>query len=263
MKSLHHIQKILLVFESEQIPDLILVEPSYIHRNQIITETESKKEGLKFKSRPQIRIEQIKYLQGFLTKHPIQSKRNYALINNAELMNESSNNALLKTLEDAQRSTVIMINNRYEKTINTIISRSQIISFNRLSLDNIKNIFDNQKENNIDRNLLLLSNGSPGEIMKNIEILENIPGSIISYFNDDNNKDYFKSLEISNLISKELDVSEQLWLIRFIQTSIWSKKLNIELINILEIMAQQIKKNVNPRNVWETGLLKMKNQITL
>lgn len=60
-------------------------------------------------ARPIISLEQIKELQQRLSRRPVLAARTVAIINGAGLLNEKAANALLKTVEEPNPGTVIML----------------------------------------------------------------------------------------------------------------------------------------------------------
>jgi DNA polymerase-3 subunit delta' len=110
-------------------------------------------------------------------------------------MNESSQNALLKVLEEPpQYATIILTVQNPGRIINTIHSRCTKVNFNSLSLEDIKSILNN---NEIDSELYEYSCGSAGKMQK---ILDS------SYINliKDLEEAIFKTnlLEMNDAISK-------------------------------------------------------------
>lgn len=79
-----------------------------------------------------IKKEQLEELQReFMTKSIVGNKKVY-IINNAEKLNVSSSNSLLKFLEEPPEGIVaILITNNMYQLLNTIISRCQILSFKK------------------------------------------------------------------------------------------------------------------------------------
>ncbi len=90
----------------------------------------------------------------FLTNTEANDK-NFVIIDNADLLNFNSFNALLKTLEEPPEDTIIiMIVENIKKLPKTITSRCNLLKFNDLT---IKDLLDFSKKNemNIDKNFLL------------------------------------------------------------------------------------------------------------
>ena len=79
-----------------------------------------------------IKKEQLEELQReFMTKSIVGNKKVY-IINNAEKLNVSSSNSLLKFLEEPPEGIIaILITNNMYQLLNTIISRCQILSFKK------------------------------------------------------------------------------------------------------------------------------------
>ena len=64
-------------------------------------------------------------------------------------------------------------------------------------------------------------------------------------------------LEISKLISEQLEIDQQICLANFIQIIWWRKTKNIDLIKKLENLKLHLRKNIHPRLAWEITFLKM------
>ena len=104
--------------------------------------------------------------------------------------------------------------------------------------------------------LINTSNGSPNQLLKNIEILNDFSDEIISklYFPI---KNTLEILEISKLIAEKLEIYQQICLVNIIQTIWWRETKNIDLIKKLEKLKNLLKKNIQPRLTWEITLLKI------
>jgi DNA polymerase-3 subunit delta' len=94
------------------------------------------------------------------------SKKTFIIIDNAELLNFNSLNALLKTIEEPPQDTVIVIiTHNLKKLPKTIISRCMRLRFNDLNFNDFKK-FCEENLNNLDEKKILelykVSNGSPG-----------------------------------------------------------------------------------------------------
>ena len=66
--------------ESNNHPDLLWIEPSYIVQGKTISQTKAKSENITIKSQPQIRLNQIKDIIEFLGKKPFGAERSIVLI---------------------------------------------------------------------------------------------------------------------------------------------------------------------------------------
>ena len=78
----------------------------------------------------QIEVEKIRGLQKDLSLFPFKSRYKIALVEEAQLMNSTAANALLKTLEEPGRtSLIILVSSDASSMLETIKSRCQIVSF--------------------------------------------------------------------------------------------------------------------------------------
>jgi len=121
----------------------------------------------------QIKIEQVRSLKDKQELTPTVSKWKTVIVNPADSMNISSNNSLLKLLEEPQDNTLIILISAYpEKLPITIISRCQQLVFsltdNNTALQYIQNLGLSADQDNIER-LLKLAKSAP---LKVIELLE-------------------------------------------------------------------------------------------
>lgn len=92
-----------------------------------------------------ISIKQIKETRRHLSLSSYNSQYKFAIIDRAELMNSESANALLKTLEEPQDNTIlILITTKPDLLPKTIISRLQEIRFRSVSLNEISKGFINK-----------------------------------------------------------------------------------------------------------------------
>ena len=90
----------------------------------------------------------------FLTNTEANDK-NFVIIDNADLLNFNSFNALLKTLEEPPKDTIIiLIVENIKKLPKTIISRCNLLKFNDLAVQDLLE-FSRKNELNIDKNFLL------------------------------------------------------------------------------------------------------------
>ena len=108
--------------EKNQFPDLFILE--------------------KDKEKRDIDIEKIRDLKKNLSFKPYNSKQKIAIIDDAHLMNISSQNALLKTLEEPfgfGETIIFLITDKPKQLLETILSRVQKVKFFNLSQEEIKN----------------------------------------------------------------------------------------------------------------------------
>ena len=252
--------------ENNNHPDVLWIEPTYIYQKKLITKTIAEKEKISFRALPQIRLEQIKNVKSFFSKKPIKSNLCMVVIEDIEMMNEAAANSLLKTLEEPKNGLFILITAKPESIIHTIRSRCQQIIFNRLSTSELQKVFqENDKFKSIDRSilkdqkeLLVLGNGSPGSILKNIEFWQNIPEKIWPSIQSLPYKNPVDSLSTAKEVTESLDYQQQIWLISWIQQNLWEKEMSLESIKVLEKLKSNIQSFVNQRLAWEIALLQLK-----
>ena len=245
-------------------PDLLWIEPSYIVQGKSISQEKAKLESLRIKSRPQIRLNQIKEIIEFLGKKPLESIRSIVIIEDIEKMNESASNALLKTLEEPSTGLFILLTERPEKLLSTIRSRCQIVPFIRLNDKQLTKIIQKSEiSQNLHtipsekiKDLISFSNGSPGRFLTNIQYWLDISNVL------DNNleiklRNKIDILSLAKVITDELDIEQQLWFIDFQQNIIWEKENNTKIIQKLEELRKQLITYVQPRLAWEVALLEI------
>ena len=149
----------------ENHPDFLWVEPTYLHQGKLLTVAEAAEAGLKRRARPQIRLEQVRDISRFLTRPPLEAPRCVVAIAQAETMAEAAANALLKTLEEPGKATLILIAPSPDSLLPTLVSRCQRIPFYRLSPEAIKQVLEKEGHAEGFKNLAVLemAQGSPGQ----------------------------------------------------------------------------------------------------
>lgn len=161
-------------------PDLLWVEPTYLHQGKRLSAAEAAELNLKRKAAPQIRIEQIREISLFLSRPPLESDRSIVVIEQAETMAEPAANSLLKTLEEPGRATIILIAPSVESLLPTLVSRCQIIPFVRLSREAIAQILQlgDQTELLQSQDVMALAQGSVSSAIEAHQQLELIPDEL-------------------------------------------------------------------------------------
>ena len=243
-------------------PDFLIIKP-----DSLLTAKTSKNidlEKIKKSGSEIIKIAQIRDIKTFIGQKSIASKKKIVLIVDAHLLNEAASNCLLKTLEEPNNGIFILLTSKLNLLINTIISRCQIIRFKSFSNKQIDSIIkDNLDPSKYSINkklkfedLIYSSNGSPGQLLKNIEIWNQFSDEIISKL-DSPIQNILKILEVSQFISEQLEIDQQIHLINLIQIIWWRKTKNINLVKKLENLKFYLRKNIHPRIAWETIFLKI------
>ena len=250
--------------ESNNHPDLLWIEPSYTVQGKSISQTKARAESISMKSPPQIRLNQIKEIIGFLSKKPFESERSIVIIEDIERINESASNALLKTLEDTNTGLFILITKRPEKLLSTIRSRCQVVPFTRLNDHHVDRIIQkleiSQQRENITnekiKELIDFSYGSPGRYLINLQIWLGISSQLRQKL-EIKLDNQIELLKLAKEITDELNMEQQLWLIDFQQNRIWIKEKNSYLVEKLEQLRKQLIGYVQPRLAWEVTLLEV------
>ena len=117
------------------------------------------------KIRNYITIDQIRNLENFIYQSTIDNLPKFIIIDTADDLNNSSSNALLKILEEPKKNTYfILISNQLSLLIPTIRSRCVKFKFTNPTIDQFKEIINNNTQiEDTDLNILYdISNNSPG-----------------------------------------------------------------------------------------------------
>ena len=243
-------------------PDFLIIEP-----DSLLVAKSSKSSVLEKKTKNGseiIKIAQIRNIKTFLGQKSINSEKKIVLIIDAHLLNEAASNCLLKTLEEPCNGIFILLTSKLNLLLDTIISRCQIVRFRSFSSEKIKFILKeylNTSKLNINtklkfEDLINSANGSPNQLLKNIEIWNDFSDEILSKL-DSPIKNSLEILEISKLISEQLEIYQQICLVNFIQIIWWRKTKNGDIVKKLENLKFHLRKNVQPRLAWEITFLKI------
>ena len=172
----------------------------------------------------------------FLSKTPSISKNKVAVIVNAQTMNDESQNALLKSLEEpSPNSYIIMITNRPKCLLNTIYSRCQVINIPSLKIDDLNKWLINNGVSDVNA-LDFPSFTSPLKILEELENNQHLNFKqfikIITEFifnNSDTNS------TIKNIISLDIDLIMKInYLIEFLKIILKSRLLSEDLSGVFK-----------------------------
>ncbi len=243
-------------------PDFLIIEPESL----TATKSSGSSDLTKIiKSGSEIiKIAQIRNIKTFLSQKSINSEKKIVLIIDAHLLNEAASNCLLKTLEEPSNGIFILLTSKLNLLLDTIISRCQIVRFRSFSSEEIKFILKEYLDNsklNINtklnfKDLINSANGSPNQVVKNIEIWNSFSDEITSKL-DSPIKNSLEILEISKLISEKLEIYQQISLVNLIQNIWWRKTKNIGLVKKLENLKYLLRQNIQPRLGWEITFLRI------
>ena len=70
-------------------------------------------------------------------------------------------------------------------------------------------------------------------------------------------KDNLKILNISKIITEDLEIDQQVFLANFIQKKYWENTKNKNIITVLEKLKVNLRDLITPRLCWEVALLKI------
>lgn len=252
-------------------PDYLLVE------QEINLKTDKLKKN--------IDVDQIRDVRTFLTQTGFLGGYKIVIIDNAERLNNSSANVILKTLEEPKGKTVLfLITRNYDLFLPTIKSRCQLINFNTVNKEIIKNNIKHNDEVLIDE-MVRLSGGKPGMVQNWIQDLESYneyKKEVIRFITLFHRPFYEKLEKIEDIFGKKTDHTDHIAgrekLIKIMD--IWQSilrglihsnnglietklKLNIGDKTVLKIMNRlgearlQLEHNIHPKVLVEQVLLEI------
>ena len=237
-------------------PDLLTIEPTFQHKGRLLTAAEAEAENLKRRSPPIIRIEQIRDINRFLSRPPLEAERAVIIIEAAHSMNEGAANALLKTLEEPGKATLILLVPSADSLLPTLVSRCQRIPFYRLSQQHLQEILDRLGHQTLleQPELLALAQGSPGILFEAWEQLQAIPADLRDQLVNPPPHP-LAAFELAKQVDGNLDVTNQLWLVDYLQYAYWQTYQQPQWLQIFEQTRRYLSAYVQPRLVWEHTLL--------
>lgn len=222
--------------------DILVIEPEI-----------EEKRGIK--KEKDIKIEKIREAQKKLALYPYSGKKKVLILNNAHRMTISSQNALLKNLEEPnETSVIILVTHNDSEILPTIKSRCQKINFSLASGEEIRKMLGNKKEMN---ELVFFSMGRPGlafRLMEDRNELENQKKELdcLKKFSDMGINERFKLAEkLSSDTAQALKKFEfWIWVIRLeaMKKIIGEGFFSFKTINKIEKSLETIKNtNANAR----------------
>lgn len=239
-------------------PDLLWVEPTYVHQGKRLSAAEAEAAGLKRKAPPVIRIEQIREIAQFLSRPPLEAPRSVVVLEQAETMAEAAANALLKTLEEPGQATLILIAPATESLLPTLVSRCQRIPFYRLDRESMVQVLRQTGYEDLTQpQTIAIAQGSPGEAIASGQKLQQIPSELLNNLRQPP-QSLREALDLARQVDK-MDTEAQLWLVDYLQHCYWQKFLLGEIhqspLEKLETARCQLLSFVQPRLVWEVTLI--------
>jgi DNA polymerase III subunit delta' len=239
-------------------PDLMWVEPTYLSKSKLYTAQEAVVAGISLKTSPKIRIEQIRGITQFLNRPALEATRQVVVIEDSQTMAESAANALLKTLEEPGKATLILIAPDADSLLPTLVSRCQRIQFHGLSQANLQTVLNNNGYAEILEHpeIIAIAQGSPGQAIAHWSRLRAIPEDLLQQLKR-SQLSPLDALGLAKTISIELDISTQLWLVDYLQYYYWQQGQQFALMKQWEKTRQYLLSYVQPRLVWESALLSL------
>lgn len=236
-------------------PDLLWVEPTYLHQGKRVSASEAAELGVKRRSPPEIRLEQIREIARFLSRPPLEAPRAVVVLEDADSMAEAAANGLLKTLEEPGRATLILIATSLESLLPTLVSRCQQIPFQRLDAAAMAQVLTQQNQAEILQHpdILALAQGSPGDAILHWQRLQTLPPELLAAVKH-LPRSLQDMLDLARQIDHALDPETQLWLVDYLQHFYWQQG-QPGLLLPLEQARRYLLQYVQPRLVWEVTLL--------
>lgn len=244
-------------------PDALRIEPTYLERGQRLTVTEARARGLQRKAPPQIRIEQVREIARHLSRPPLESERTVVIIADAQTMPEPAANALLKTLEEPGRATLVLIAPTVESLLPTLVSRCQLLRCGPLSPAETAGVLATCGWEEILSypELLHLAQGSPGAAIAAWEQFQTVPAGLLAELRalpgqtTDRGPRAKQAFDLARQVDSTLDSEAQLWLLAYLQQCYWQDFGRPELLVALERGREWLLAYVQPRLAWEVTLL--------
>lgn len=241
-------------------PDLLWVEPTYLHQGKRLNAAEAAEAGIKRKGSPQIRLEQIREIGQFLSRPPLESQRSVVVVEGAETMAEAPANGLLKTLEEPGRATLILLAPDTNALLPTLVSRCQVIPFRRLDPAQLEAVLQRVGQAAVMQNpeVLAMAQGSPGVAIAAYEQLQAIPADLLQRLSQPP-VSLRDALERGRQIAHALDTEAQLWLVDYLQHRYWQQNPTAgrAALEHLEQARRYLSKYVQPRLVWEVTFMRL------
>ena len=223
------------IIDNNNHPDFLMIEPNSLLEVKRLNNSGIEK--ITKSGSENIKISQIRNIKIFLGQKSINSEKKIVLIIDAHLLNEAASNCLLKTLEEPNNGIFVLLTSKLNLLLDTIISRCQLIRFRSFSSKQISsNLKANLDPSNLNiqggfkiQDIINSANGSPGQLLKNIEIWNELSDGIISKI-ESPLKNSLEILEVCKLIYEQLEIHQQICLVNIMQIIWWRKTKNIDLL---------------------------------
>jgi len=247
-------------------PDLLWVEPTYLHQGRLVKASEAEALGLSRRSPPQLRLEQVREVTRFLARRPVEGERSLVVLETVEAMAEAAANALLKTLEEPGHGLLILLTATPDRLLSTIRSRCQAIPFARLSPTLVRQVLgrlpapEGLQEGTPEGavadppELLELAAGSPGALLRHRRVWQGLPVGLADRLLA-LGREPMEALGLARDLSEALDGEQQLWLLDWWQLHLWRRRHEPAPLRRIEQLRTHLLAYVQPRLAWEVALL--------
>lgn len=238
-------------------PDLLWVEPTYLHQGRLVALSAAAEQGVIRKSPPQIRLEQVRQISQFLSRPPLQGERAVVVIEAAETMAEAAANGLLKTLEEPGQATLVLLAPGPQALLPTLVSRCQTIPFQRLNPEDMARVLNQigQAEILHHGQVIALAQGSPGQAIAAYGQLQAMPPELLARLQQ-RPPNLRQALDLGRQVAKTLDLEAQLWVLDYLLHWYWQHQPeDATWLFTLETAKRHLRRFVTPRLVWEVTLM--------
>jgi DNA polymerase-3 subunit delta' len=247
-------------------PDLLWVEPTYLHQGRLVPVSAAADQGIVRKSQPQIRLEQVRQISQFLSRPPLQAGRSVVVLEAAETMAEAAANGLLKTLEEPGNATLVLLAPGHQAILPTLVSRCQTIPFQRLKPEDMARVLGQTGHGEILHHgeVMALAQGSPGQAIVAYSQLQAIPTELLIHLKQ-RPTNLRQALDLGRQVAKTLDLEAQLWLVDYLLHWYWQQQATAPTawLLALETAKRHLRRFVTPRLVWEVTLMQALDQESL
>ena len=236
-------------------PDVLWVEPTYLHQGALFTFSQLEASGITRTSKPSIRVEQVREIAQFLSQSALAGTRKIVVVNDADQMNPAAANALLKTLEEpGSNNCIILISS--QSLLPTITSRCSVVPFRLLCPGDLKLVLENLGKIDVlsQPTVLAMAAGSPGQAQSYNQIHRALPPKLLDLDPPSAGSSILEALQVTKEI-KELGLDQQRWLLDFLQHQWWTHCQDRELVAKVEAAKSALNKSVSPRLVWDVLLM--------
>ncbi|MBD2425845.1 DNA polymerase III subunit delta' [Phormidium sp. FACHB-1136] len=241
-------------------PDLLWVEPTYLHQGNLVPASAAAEQGITRKSAPQIRLEQVRQIAQFLSRPPLESPRCVVVLEAAETMAEGAANGLLKTLEEPGQATIVLLAPGPQALLPTLVSRCQTIPFQRLNSPDLTTVLQRAGQAEVlnQPQVIAMAQGSPGQAIVAYQQLQAIPTDLLQALHQPP-KTLRAALDQGRQVAKALDTESQLWLLDYLLNWYWQQYPveSAQWLPHLEKAKGYLRRFVQPRLVWEVMFMEL------